>query len=370
MHTSIKRRLNGTLVAAATLLLLGSCTEKKWHAEGNIAGAENKDIILEAPNGYGGWYPIDTVTTDGKGNFKLAGDPVGHPEIFRLTLGNESVYFPIDSLESINISASAASFGTSATISGSDSAEKLTHVNDLIFQTVKEHGEQAVAFDPDLKRSLAETILRDPSGIVAYYTIFRRVGNTLLFNPEEKADLRLIGAVANAFASMRPADPRTKFLADLYIANRKNSGTFAPTDTIVATEILLPEIALLDANGIRRSLSEVSSHGNVVVLNFTAYAAEASPAFNLKLAKVYEELHPQGMEIYQVSIDDDEFLWKQSARNLPWITVYNAPKDGAATLIKYNVGAIPATFIINRSGELVERIADISDLAPAVRRYL
>lgn len=359
-------------VAAATaaIFILASCSDKKWHAEGTVAGGADKDLVLEAPNGYGGWYPVDTVTVGSDNGFSIKGEPAGHPEIYRLTLGGESVYFPIDSLEGIEITADASAFGSSYTLSGSESAEKMQMVNDAIAKVVKEQGEQAVAYDPELKRLLAETILRDPAGIVAYYTIFRRVGNTQLFNPAEKTDLRMIGAVANAFAHNRPDDPRTAFLTRLYISSRKSNGQFNPTDTIVAQQIRLPEIALLDKDGKRRSLADVTSQGNVVVLNFTAYAAEASPAFNLELAKIYDAHKAEGLEIYQVSVDDDEFLWKQAARNLPWITVYNSPKNGAETLLKYNVGRIPAIFVINRQGELVERVPDIASLDTTVRRYL
>lgn len=356
--------------AAAAIFILASCSDKKWHAEGTVAGGADKELVLEAPNGYGGWYPVDTVTVGSDNGFSIKGDPAGHPEIYRLTLGGESVYFPIDSLENIAITADASAFGTAYTLSGSESAEKMQMVNDAIAKVVKEQGEQAVAYDPELKRMLAETILRDPAGIVAYYTIFRRVGNTQLFNPAEKTDLRMIGAVANAFAHNRPDDPRTAFLAQLYISSRKSNGQFNPTDTIVAQEIRLPEIALLDKDGKRRSLADVTSQGKVVVLNFTAYAAEASPAFNLELAKIYDAHKAEGLEIYQVSVDDDEFLWKQAARNLPWITVYNSPKNGAETLLKYNVGRIPAIFVINRQGELVERVPDIASLDTTVRRYL
>ena len=353
----------------ATMMLTG-CSDKNWQAEGTIAGGEGKSLVLEAPNGNGGWYPLDTVSTDKHGHFSVKGEPAGHPEVYRLSLDGKSVYFPIDSLETVTITAEAANFGTAYTLSGSEQAEKMQQINGMIAKTVSEHGEEAVAYDPELKRALYETILRDPAGIVAYYTIFRRVGNTLIFNPQEKTDLRMIGAVANAFASQRPSDPRTAFLASVYLTNRKNSGSFIPSDTIVAQEIKLPEIALLDRDGNRRSLSEVTSQGKVVILNFTAYAAENSPAFNLELAKIYDAHKAKGLEIYQVSLDNDEFLWKQSARNLPWITVYNSPKDGAETLMKYNVGRIPSTFIINRNGELVERVDDITHLPSAIARYL
>ena len=189
----------------------------------------------------------------------------------------------------------------------------------------------------------------------------------MIIRQEETKDYKAVyRVVKSAFDSAEHSDGNEQDLVNAL----RNSGSFIPSDTIVAQEIKLPEIALLDRDGNRRSLSEVTSQGKVVILNFTAYAAESSPAFNLELAKIYDAHKAKGLEIYQVSLDNDEFLWKQSARNLPWITVYNSPKDGAETLMKYNVGRIPSTFVINRNGELVERVDDITHLPSTIARYL
>ena len=356
----------GTLVAIS----LSSCTDKKWYAEGTVSGAEGKEMILEAPNHFGQWYALDTIEIDSHGKFKVSHLPAGHPEVYRLTLGKESAYFPIDSIEKITITADAGTFSNRYTLAGSQSAEKMQKVNDLIAKVVAEQGEQAVAYDPALKRALAETILSDPSGIVAYYTIFRRVGDPPLFNPEDKSDLKMIGAVANAFTSRRPADPRTAYLSQFYLANRRANGVRVAADTIVAQEITLPEIALLDREGKERSLTQEASKGKVMILNFTAYSAEFSPAVNLELAKIYNANKDAGIEIYQVSVDSDEFTWKQAAANIPWIAVFNSPKHGAKSLLQYNVTNLPATFVINRKGELVERVDDLTRLSSAVARYL
>ena len=351
--------------------ILTGCSQKKWHVEGELANGADMEIVVEAPNGRGGWYAIDTVSTNSKGIFKAAGNAIGHPEVLRLTLNGESLYFPIDSLETIKVLANADAFGSDYQVGGSDSADKLQLVNSLIAKTVKEKGAELAAVDPDLKRQLAEVVLRDPSGAVAYYTIFRRIGNLALFDPTQKSDLRIIGAVANAFNISRPVDSRTKFLETYYLGNKKNlGGTNVVADTLLAREIQLPEIALLDNKGTSRSLTDEASHGNVVILNFTSYSADESPAFNLELAKVYDANHANGLEIYQVAFDEDEFQWRQAAANLPWITVYNSPAAGDAALRDYNVRALPALFIINRKGELVERITSISQLSSAVARYM
>lgn len=355
------------LLAGAALLIAG-CSEKKWTAEGTVGGAEGKSLILEAPNAAGGWYPLDTVEIDKNGEFSVEALPFGHPELLRLNLGGNVAYFPVDSLETVTITADAASFGN-ARLSGSPSAESMQQVNDLIAKSIKANGAENVAFDMDLKRQLAEIVLRDPADIVSYYIIFHSVGGNRLFSPMEKSDLRIIGAVANSYTQFRPSDPRTQLLKDLYLSSRRDLG-LARADTLAVTPIKFPEIKLFDEKGKEQSLTAAASKGNVVVLCFTAYTAEGSTALNVELNKVWTAHRSQGLDIFQVALDDDEFQWKQSAKNLPWTTVYNSPKAGAEVLVNYNVQALPALYIFSREGDLVERVENPTRLESAVSRYL
>ena len=130
------------------------------------------------------------------------------------------------------------------------------------------------------------------------------------------------------------------------------------------------DITLYDNKGTQHSLEKLASSGKVVLLNFTAYAADESAAFNRELKKIYDKYHARGLEIFQVSVDDDEYLWRQAAAPLPWITVYNSQADGARNLANYNVVALPTTFIIDRKGELVARITDLSTLDSQVAARL
>lgn len=358
-----------SLIITAAAMLLTGCSDKKWSASGEIAGASGRSLILEAPNGAGGWYGMDTVTIADNGSFSLKGEQPGHPQLLRLNLDGQMVYFPIDSTESVVITADASALQRTARISGSESADRMQEVNDLIAKTVAASGDSVAPYDANLKRALAEIILRNPSDVVAYYLVFHRVGGRLFFSPDDKSDLRIIGAVANAFTQQRPSDPRTPLLKQLYLSNRRNVMAERP-DTLAAEMVGFPEIALFDETGTMRSLTDAASRGKVVLLCFTAYTAEGSQALNVALNKLYEANHSRGLEIYQVSFDDDEYQWKQSAKNLPWTTVYNSAKEGANTLTSYNIGALPAIFIINREGELVERVDRLNRLESTVNRYL
>lgn len=357
------------IIAGTSLLLLASCSQKKWSVEGKIEGAEGKELILEGANELGGWYGIDTLTVENDGTYAFHGLPAGHPEIYRLRLGSESAYFPIDSLETVTLNGSLANFATTYTLAGSPEADAMQSVNQMVDSIQRHAGAAAIASDEGIKRRIAEIILRNPSGMTAYYTIFRTIGGTQMFDPAVPFDNRVIGAVANAFNQTRPADPRTRMLSELFLAHRRKASA-APGDTIVATEIKHPEISLSDVNGKVRVLSDETARGNVVILNFTAYSAPESPAINVELAKVYDTNKGRGLQIYQVGFDSDEYLWRQSAKNIPWIAVYNPADASVKTLVDFNVGALPATFIINRNGDLVERVTDMSKLSSAVARYL
>lgn len=355
------------IVAMLAFAGLCSCNQNQWTVTGNIANADGKTIILEAAdNGY--WYPLDSAAISADGNFAISQQAAGYPDIYRLRLDAQSIYFPIDSIETITVKADAASLTGEYQLSGSALAQMLMDVEKKINAIVNTKGIEAAATDSLLKRELGGMIIGDPAGIVSYYIISKKIGGTPLYDPANRNDVRIIGAVANAFTQHRPGDPRTKYLKNLFLSNRPRTAT--PSDTLYAEETPLFDINLMDETGKAHSLAELSKQGKVILLNFTIYDVEASVAYNLELSRIYEKHKSQGLEIYQVSVDPDEFKWKQSARNLPWITVYNSSADGSDNLLRYNVTTLPATFIINRNGELSERIPDISTLDATLKKYL
>lgn len=355
------------IAAILTVAGLCSCNSNQWKVTGNISDADGKTITLEAAdNGY--WYPLDSAKIDANGNFTISQTAAGYPDIYRLRLDGRSLYFPIDSIETITVKASASSFDSSYELSGSTSAQMLMDVERKINELVKTKGIEAAVSDSVLKRELAGMVLGDPAGIVTYYIVSKNVGGKPLYNPANKSDVKIIGAVANAFAQYRPNDPRTNYLKRLFLSNRQRPTN--PTDTVYATETPIFDINLMDETGKAHSLVELAKQGKVILLNFTVYDVEASVAYNIELARIYEKLKDRGFEIYQVSVDPDEFKWRQSAKNLPWITVYNSSVDGTDNLIRYNVTNLPTAFIINRNGEIAERVNDITKLESTLNKYM
>lgn len=205
---------------------------------------------------------------------------------------------------------------------------------------------------------------------MAYYTINKYIDGKPLFDPMNDNDLRFIGAVANAFNSFRPDDPRTDYLVNVLLnGQRRRRANMAASDTVYADVASLIDIKLQDYHGKEYSLAQVASENRIVLLDFTAYTTEVSPQLNKLLNDIYQSYHGKGLAIYQVSLDQDNVAWRQAAQNLPWITVFDPGSINSKHVGNYNVTGIPTTFIIKNS-EIVERVEDPTQLKATVARYM
>ncbi len=360
--------LAGGVVSAA--VFSGCIKTSGWSVNGKIDGASNGEkMALQGFNaGVGSWYLIDSIEIGRDGSFAYtSAQPSPYSDVYRLEYGGRAIYFPVDSIESLTVTTEASAFDTKCKVSGSDLAVAMQDVDQAIAEAVALNGEEATLNDALLKRRLTEMALEDANGVVAYYIINKHVGRKPLFDVNDRNDLRTIGAVANSFLTNRPDDPRTAYLEKLYIANRPS---IQGGVTIEAEEVVLFDMELPDTKGVSRRLGEMASKGNVVLLSFVAYGVEPTAAYNVKLNEIYNANRDSGLDIYQVSVDPDEMAWKNSAPNLPWTSVYASPVSDREIIAKYNVAAVPMTYIIDRNGELAERVADVGKLSAAVKKYL
>lgn len=350
------------VICAGALLLSASCAGTPgWEVSGDIYGAENSRVALESFNN-GSWYVVDSIEVGSNGQFAYrAPEPAHYPEIMRLTLDGRSIYFPVDSVDRISLTTSRADFGVKYNLTGTADADAVRQLDSIIAA--------APAVDHKLKRTLLSHALKAPSVITAYYLVNKSVGGKPLFDLADRSDARLYGAVAQRFATERPDDPRAEYLRLAFLSAQRAQRPSTVTE-IEVPETGLFEISRYDERGNRRSLAETAGKGGVTVLSFTSYALENSPAYNVALNEVWEKYHDHGLEIYQIAFDADETAWRQTARNLPWTTVWNSTTDGSAPLARYNVGVLPTTFVIDRTGTLRARVTDLSRLDAEVSKLM
>lgn len=357
------------LLGAAAALAIASCAHHPhgWSVAGEINGEGDYTLALEGFNN-GLWYVVDSLRTK-NGSFGYESESAApYPEIMRLALGDQYIYFPVDSVDKITIFANADDFSKNYRLDGSLQARTIKSIDSLINVSVEERGAEVTATDRSLKNELFSRAFEAPSVMPLYYLINKSVGNTSLFDPADPADIRYFGAVAQRFAIERPDDPRGVLLAEVFKRARSASN---PT----VTELSVPETSIIDivrtdAKGKSQSLAEMASKGDVVLLSFTAYSLEASPAYNVLLNSLYDKYHSRGLQIYQIAFDGDEAFWRENVKNLPWTAVWNSTTDGNDALVSYNVGALPMTFIIDRSGSIAARVEEPAQLEKTLATYL
>jgi thiol-disulfide isomerase/thioredoxin len=110
-------------------------------------------------------------------------------------------------------------------------------------------------------------------------------------------------------------------------------------------------------------VSTADYKGKVVLVNFWATWAAPCKEDLPKLKKLYAQYHGQGLEIVGVSCDNDgQELVKFMAQNrdMPWQQLFDATQPGwHALATQYNIGQIPAMFLVDRKGVL--RCAEARD---------
>ena len=97
--------------------------------------------------------------------------------------------------------------------------------------------------------------------------------------------------------------------------------------------------------------------GKVTIIEFWASWCRPCRIENPNLVKLYKEMHPKGLEIIGVSLDRNKSSWLRAIEDdgLIWNHVSNLKfwQDPIAKL--YNIRAIPASFIIDKEGRIIQK---------------
>ena len=379
------------LFVALAVWGLSACNSgPEFKVEGEISGADGKMLYLEA-SALEGIVPLDSVKLKSDGTFAFKQACPVSPEFYRLRVDDKVINFSIDSAETVRFNAPYTDF------------MGLHTLNQRIYIGLKLHLLQCKFFylhtvcrtfycisrrkiRTDVFEDSLATLMKDykdevkinyifaaPNTAAAYFALFQKLNNYLIFDPlNNKDDVKCFAAVATSLNNYYPHADRSKNLYNIVIKGMKNTRApqqkvvELPTEAVSETGII--DINLRDMKGNMHKLSDLK--GKAVILDFTIYQSAVSPTHNYMLRDLYDKYAGQGLEIYQVSLDADEHYWKTTADNLPWICVRDANGVYSSIAAAYNVQSLPAVFLINKKSELSARGETIKDLDAAVKALL
>ena len=371
-------------------LLFSGCSNEKFHIEGTIEGAQDSVLYLEQMS-LSGPVSIDSVKLAADGRFAFSGAGVSVPEFYRLRLGSEMINLSIDSTETVTVKGAYPGFSGNYTVQGSVNCEKMKEL------ALKQMSLQAqidrIADSPELgARAVEDSVQRvlqaykedvkmnyifvHPEASYAYYALFQsfRLGmmEGFIFNPRtSEDDVKVYAAVATSWDQLYPGSERGENLHNIALEGMKNvrivrnrvAEQAAQLES--ANNISIIDLKLTDNKGVSRQLSDLK--GSVVLLDFHVFAESRSLQRIMALRELYNKYHAAGLEIYQVSEDEDIHFWKTQTAALPWISVHDM---NASAALSYNVMEVPTFFLIDRNNVLRKRDVQVKNLDAEIASLL
>jgi peroxiredoxin len=378
-----------TLFILFALVLLCACKqEKKFCIEGDISGADSLMLYLEHLTLGEGAVAIDSVRLKGDGTFRFERTAATSPEFYRLRIGGGGINLVVDSTETVRIKADMKDLSFGYEVEGSGTCDtirllclKLADLErkarriaaDRNF-TIQERDSLIDGLVEQYKTDVKRDIMHNHfDKSYSYYACFQTLGTSLVFDPmHNKSDLTWMHAIANAWNEKYPSSPRTQNLCNIVQECRRSQAKpqqiVLDIDGEKVRELGIIDMTFPDINGQERTLSDL--RGNVVLLDFTAFTMDGSTERTLLLREIYDKYHDRGFEIYQVSLDPSQHLWKQRSEALPWVSVYCEEGLESDMLTLYNVTHLPSYFLIDRNCDLQARWEDIPDLEQAIEALL
>ncbi|GHT37498.1 hypothetical protein FACS189435_2620 [Bacteroidia bacterium] len=332
---------------------------------------------------------LDSVKLNATGKFSFKQPRPEFPDFYRFRLNNQLIFFAVDSTETLSFSADAATFATSYAVEGSENAKAIKAIslaqldaNQAINRLRKEresnlipdstYSSQLEIIAGAYKEIARRYIYAAPMSTAAYFALFQKIDGLFFFDLYDKEDSKAFGAIATSFDHFYPKSARSQQLHNLALQSIKiirQQRDMADKPNVNIEEINYLDISLPNLKSETTALSSIAAN-KVVLINFTAYQTEWSPALNMDLSELYTKYKDKGFEVYQVSLDADAHFWMNVSSRLPWVCVRDPESVYSQIAALYNVKQLPAIFLLDKKGNLVKRIEDLVTLDADVRKLL
>lgn len=373
-------RFSKIITIASAALIAAACTTGA-KIEGTLEGAPSKEVVVRMLD-VNRYVTLDTLKVNEAGAFSYKVEiEKGQPEFIYMfhndtkiasllleagdnvkvitdTLGNCSIE---GSEESVRLTQIEKAYGE-ALVKMADLAEKAQGENGEEYR--RQLGKEYV----DYYRNSVKYVMENSHSLTVVPVFFQYFGADLPVFSQSTDAIHF----RNVSDSLETVYPDSKYVKALRTEAERRFNFLELQERLSSVEpVGYPDIELPDLKAQKRKLSEVEA--KTILVYFWSAAEATQKMFNLDVLKpLYEDFHKKGFEIYAVSLDTDKTIWAQVVKeqNLPWINVCDSRGAASSYVTMYNIGALPAAFIIN-DGELVDGdIVDEASLRNLIKKLL
>jgi peroxiredoxin len=337
--------------------ILFSCTSKPHYTiKGQIEGSDSMTFYLQKRAG-SKTVSIDSAVSK-KGIFTMKGGAIKYPQMVFLVAGNgkkrTSFYLEntdiqvkgkIDSLYKAEITGSKTQDEYNSLIKANRRISEVYSKIVIKHQAASQAGDTATiarlenqldSIETQMKNLQLSFVKDHPKSYATPYIL-----SSLTYSLPVEETEKMVNALDTSLASL----PEIKSLKDRLVGMKAvNIGQKAP------------DFTLNDVNGKPVSLSSKIG-SKLLLIDFWAGWCGPCREENPNVVKIYNEFHKKGFDIVGVSLDHEKDTWMKAIKDdkLAWTQISDLQWWDNAAAKLYSVRAIPANFLLNESGIIIDR---------------
>ncbi|RXQ96579.1 AhpC/TSA family protein [Ancylomarina salipaludis] len=363
------------LLFAIPLLLLFACNQENTvKIKGRIQKGDGITLYLDKLH-TASKETIDSVKLDKDGEFSFKTKST-QPEFYLLRLSNGKLITLLTTpTEEVEVNSIASHMNSAYIVSGSTGSAFVKDLNDKLIKTkdsldvIKKELKEKKS-DPnyssisqnllakyieviqDQRDFSANFIMKNATSLSSYLALYQKIDKDT-YTLNENADIKYAKIVASSMRALYPEHEYTKAILANLKTMQDRLTNLKVKEMIAEKGTNYPNISLKSTKGTEVSLNSLD--GKFIILSFWASQDVNSRKQNKTLKNIYAKYKNKGLEIYQVSVDQDEKLWKTAIKEdgLNWINVCDIENGSGLAVRNFNVQQIPANYLISQKGEIV-----------------
>ena len=357
------------IALALSVLALASCAQKAC-IKGVITDGPDRQLLVKQLVA-GNFSVLDTLQTRQDGSFSCKVDvEKGQPAFIYLYSGDTKLASLL--LECGETAVVTADTLGKYSVDGSEGSIKLKEVDDRFrafaeaMATTDDTAELGKLYVNHYRESV-KYIMDNPFSLTVIPVLYEQLNNLPIFS--QVTDALFFRSACDSLKTVYPDSKYVKALEKETVRREQELTLSSRLDG--AVEAGFPDLNLPDQNGEKRALSGVDS--KVILLHFWDAEDATHKMLNLEtLIPIYEKYHSRGLEIYSVCVTMDKALWASvvKSQNLSWINVNDGLGAASPAVALYNIGAVPAAFLIADGDLLPDAVAGENGLRRELERLL